>query len=80
MITIVLNVQTDTNKIQLLRLRNLKDVSNHVLLERSSVMNFVRNVIKPAKNVLLDMIIIVLSVLMDLYKMELIYSKAPKNV
>ena len=80
MITIVLNAQTDTNKIELLSLRSLRDVSKLVLKEHFSVMNFVRNVINLAKNALLDLIIIVLSAQMDLYKMELTYLKTPKNV
>ena len=42
--------------------------------------NFVRNVTNLAKNALLDLIIIVLSAQMDLYKMELTYSRVPKNV
>ena len=80
MIIIVLNVPTDSNKIELLKSKSLKDVSKLVLMERFNVIIFVRNVILPAKSALLDLIIIVLSAQMDLYKMELTYSKTPKNV
>ena len=80
MITVVLNALTDTNKIELPSLRSLKDVSKLVLKERFSVMNFVRNVTNLAKNARLDLIIIVLSAQMDLYKMEHTYSRAQKNV
>ena len=45
-------------------------MSKLVLKERFSVMNFVRNVTNLAKNARLDLIIIVLSAQMDLYKME----------
>ena len=66
MITIALNAKMGTYKIDHLRLRSLKDVSKLVLLERFSVMNFVRSVIKLANYAQLDMIIIVLNVQMDL--------------
>ena len=66
MITIALNAKMGTYKIELLRLKSLKDVSKLVLLERFSVMNFVRSVIKLANYAQLDMIIIVLNVQMDL--------------
>ena len=80
MIIIVLNVPTDSNKIELLKSKSLNDVSILVLMERFSVIIFVRSVILPAKGALLDLIIIVMSAQMDLYKMELTYSKIPKNV
>ena len=44
------------------------------------MINFVRNVTNLAKNARLDLIIIVLSAQMDLYKMEHTYSRAQKNV
>ena len=79
MIIIVLSVLTDSNKIELQKLRNLKDAYKHVHQEHFSVIIFVRNVMSLASNALLALIIIALNVQMDLYKMELIYLKVPKN-
>ena len=80
MITIALNAWTDFYKIELLKLRNPKDASKLVQMERFSVKSIVRNVMSLATNALLGMIIIALSALMDMYKMQLINLKAPKNV
>ena len=73
MITIVLNVPTDSNKTELLKFRILKDAFKHARQEHFSRIIFVRNVINLAKNALDAMIIIVLSVQMDYCKMQLIY-------
>lgn len=70
----------DFYKIELLKLRNPKDASKLVQMERFSVKSIVRNVMSLATNALLGMIIIALSALMDMYKMQLINLKAPKNV
>ena len=80
MTIIVLNAPMDLNKIELLKLRILKDAFKLVRMEHFSMAHSVRNVTKPANYVQLVLIITVLSVQMDLYKMELIYSKAPKSV
>ena len=72
MIIIVLNVQTDSNKIKLLKFRILKDAFKHARQEHFSGVVFVRNVINLARNALTAMIIIVQSVPMDQCKMQLI--------
>ena len=80
MITIVSNALTDFYKIRQLKLRNQKDASKLVQKERFSVNSFVRNVIRLASNALLGTIIIALSVLMDMYKMQPTNLRIPKNV
>ena len=80
MIIIVLSVLTVSNKIELQKLRSQKDAYKHVHQEHFSVTIIVRNVMSLASNALLALIIIALNVQMDLYKMELIYLKVPKNV
>ena len=79
MIIIVLSVLTVLNKIELQKFRSLKDAYKHVHQEHFSEISIVRSVISPASNALLALIIIALTVQMDLYKMELIYLKVPKN-
>ena len=79
MIMIAFNVQTDLKKIQHLLLKILKDVYKLVQKEHFSAIYFVRNVIYHASNALVDTILIVQNVLMVMYKIQLIYSKAPKN-
>ena len=69
-----------SNKIELRKLRTLKDAYKHVHQERFSGTIIVINVTSPASNALLALIIIALIVQMDMYKMELIYLKIPKNV
>ena len=71
MIIIVLNAEMNSNKIEILILRNLKDVSKLVMLECSRLMNFMRNLIRHVKNALIALIIIVQIAQMDLYKMQL---------
>ena len=79
MIMIVLSVLMVSNKIELRKLRTLKDAFKHVHQEHFSAISIVRNVISPASNALLALIIIALIVQMDLYKMELLSLKVPKN-
>ena len=80
MIIIALNVQTDLNKIELPKLRNLNDVLKIVLLNHLSEINIVRYAMRVVNYARLVLITIVSSVLMDLFKILHIYSKAPKNV
>ena len=80
MIIIALNVKKDIYKIELLKLKSLNDVFKLVQREHFSAISFVRNAIRLASSVLLALITIVLSVLMDFYKTQLIFSRARKNV
>lgn len=73
MIIVVLNVLMVSNKIELQKLRTLKDAYKHVHQERFSGIIIVINVTSPANNALLALIIIALIVQMDLYKMELMF-------
>ena len=80
MTTIALNVKKDIYKIKLLKLKSLNDVSKLVPKAHFSATSFVRNAIRLASNVRLVLITIVLSVLMDSYKIQLIFLRARKNV
>ena len=80
MTTIALNAKKDIYKIKQLKLKSLNDVFKPVQKAHFRAENFVRNAIRPASYVLLALITIVLSVLMDSYKIQLIFLKARKNV
>ena len=73
MITTVFSVQTDSYKIELLKIRILRDAFKHAHQEHFRRIIFVRNAINLAKNAVAAMIIIVLSVQMDCCKTQLIY-------